>query len=67
MWFRKTRNLAVPDADEAGDALASAEAEHQAALELAPEVEQLAAELRQLRMENHFAERIRMTLRGDHV
>lgn len=62
-WFRRFRPQRV-DQTESQEALARARAAHEEAKSMREESARLAASLRKLREDNHFAEAIRKTLEG---
>ncbi|BFP50039.1 hypothetical protein KCMC57_64070 (plasmid) [Kitasatospora sp. CMC57] len=63
-WRRRRRGVPTRGQQAASSALHRAECARDAGHERAPLVSEAAAELRAARRENHFAERIRLTLEG---
>lgn len=63
-WTWRRKQCPRPGQAEADAALARAEAERQATAEQTPEVAESAAAIREVRLANHFAERIRTSMGG---
>lgn len=64
MWARLRRLIREPRTTEAAEAVKAAEADLDAARDRDSEVKRVVAELRYHREINHFAERIRASMRG---
>lgn len=65
-WRRRRRGIPTPGQLAAQTALYRTECARQEAEERAPAAAEINAALRELRVTNHFAERIRLSLEGGH-